>query len=376
MDGVEFFYDRFVLSFGQSDQAEMLRRIREASGGVAAALRGLGALLGGRSRGGRRARVGRRRRPCGFRRPRGARAETLPRARASGRAAWRRLSPRIVASRRRSTGAARRSRRRPRRARRSRPRRIRPRGAAPAAAIVGAYVRESFGGFLLRRKRWNDSRDCSTFPISREQPHDEYSRRVAGLPRCAASPAARRPLHLQSKSSCSSSSRSSSSVILDVRRSPFTSTMTPRCRPRPGYAERPDPSVARPSTALFARVCPAEKLREEVPGSVAVPGYTVRWPGAAGCVTVTFIEMPKAPEGTPQAPVAFRARDSPAEKAGPPRGSSPGACRRAGGRHGEEREGGARGGTEIDALLESRCRPSDRIVSVMRRPTGVPAAPR
>ncbi len=45
-DGIEFFYDRFVLSFGQSDQAEMLRRIREATGGAAAALRGVGAALG------------------------------------------------------------------------------------------------------------------------------------------------------------------------------------------------------------------------------------------------------------------------------------------------------------------------------------------
>ncbi|MGA7991038.1 MAG: DUF3488 and transglutaminase-like domain-containing protein, partial [Thermoanaerobaculia bacterium] len=46
-DGVEFFYDRFVLSFGQSDQAEMLRRIREATGGAAAVLRDWGAALAG-----------------------------------------------------------------------------------------------------------------------------------------------------------------------------------------------------------------------------------------------------------------------------------------------------------------------------------------
>jgi hypothetical protein len=45
-DGIEFFYDRFVLSFGQSDQAEMLRRIREATGGVAGVLRGIGTILG------------------------------------------------------------------------------------------------------------------------------------------------------------------------------------------------------------------------------------------------------------------------------------------------------------------------------------------
>ncbi|HSB62671.1 MAG TPA: DUF3488 and transglutaminase-like domain-containing protein [Thermoanaerobaculia bacterium] len=31
-DGLEFFYDRFILSFGQGDQVELLRRIREAAG--------------------------------------------------------------------------------------------------------------------------------------------------------------------------------------------------------------------------------------------------------------------------------------------------------------------------------------------------------
>ena len=39
-DGVEFFYDRFVLSFGQADQAEMFRRIREAAGNALGVLRG------------------------------------------------------------------------------------------------------------------------------------------------------------------------------------------------------------------------------------------------------------------------------------------------------------------------------------------------
>ncbi len=124
-DGIEFFYDRFVLSFGQSDQAEMLRRIREAAGGVAAALRGVGALLGeplarvtgGRAWAGAAA-------LAAPRRPRRARAEDASSpARASGRAACRRPRPRTAASRRRSTGAARRSRRRPRPPRRSRRRR-------------------------------------------------------------------------------------------------------------------------------------------------------------------------------------------------------------------------------------------------------------
>ena len=41
-DGLEFFYDRFILSFGQADQAELLRRIREAAGGAVAFLRGAG----------------------------------------------------------------------------------------------------------------------------------------------------------------------------------------------------------------------------------------------------------------------------------------------------------------------------------------------
>ena len=38
-DGLEFFYDRFILSFGQGDQVELLRRIREAAGGAFDVLR-------------------------------------------------------------------------------------------------------------------------------------------------------------------------------------------------------------------------------------------------------------------------------------------------------------------------------------------------
>ncbi|HEX7615973.1 MAG TPA: DUF3488 and transglutaminase-like domain-containing protein [Thermoanaerobaculia bacterium] len=41
-DGLEFFYDRFVLSFSQGDQAEILRRLREAAGGALSALRHAG----------------------------------------------------------------------------------------------------------------------------------------------------------------------------------------------------------------------------------------------------------------------------------------------------------------------------------------------
>jgi hypothetical protein len=42
-DGLEFFYDRFILSFGQGDQAEILRKIREATGGALDVLRRAGA---------------------------------------------------------------------------------------------------------------------------------------------------------------------------------------------------------------------------------------------------------------------------------------------------------------------------------------------
>lgn len=44
-DGLEFFYDRFVLSFGQGDQAELLRRLRGAAGGALSALRRAGGGL-------------------------------------------------------------------------------------------------------------------------------------------------------------------------------------------------------------------------------------------------------------------------------------------------------------------------------------------
>jgi transglutaminase-like putative cysteine protease len=148
-DGVEFFYDRFVLSFGQSDQAEMLRRIREATGGAAAVLRDWGAALAGaaaRLTGGRAwlgaaalavfaallALAGRR----FFGRARfGTRG--LPPASAAyrrlQRALHRRGAPLTPSSAPAETLAAAAS--------------FGPAAAAPAAAIVGAYVLESFGGF-------------------------------------------------------------------------------------------------------------------------------------------------------------------------------------------------------------------------------------
>ncbi|MCM3875900.1 MAG: DUF3488 and transglutaminase-like domain-containing protein [Thermoanaerobaculia bacterium] len=41
-DGLEFFFDRFVLSFGQGDQAELIRRLRDVAGGALSALRRAG----------------------------------------------------------------------------------------------------------------------------------------------------------------------------------------------------------------------------------------------------------------------------------------------------------------------------------------------
>ncbi len=157
-DGIEFFYDRFVLSFGQSDQAEMLRRLREATVGLSAALKGAGSAAGtalARLTGGRvwagagtialaaalaalamrrllsRAHFGTRGLPpasAAYRRlqkalhrrgapltPSSAPAETLAAAAAYGRAA-----------------------------------------AEPAAAIVKAYVRESFGGFSASEEEKKD----------------------------------------------------------------------------------------------------------------------------------------------------------------------------------------------------------------------------
>ena len=148
-DGMEFFYDRFVLSFGQSDQAELLRRIREAAGGLAAGLRNVGARLGtplAHLTGGRawaaaagiallvallvlivrrllsRARFGTRGLP-----PASAAYRRLQKA------LHRRGAPLTPSSAPAETLAA--------------ASKFGPAAAAPAAAIVGAYVRESFGGF-------------------------------------------------------------------------------------------------------------------------------------------------------------------------------------------------------------------------------------
>ena len=108
-DGIEFFYDRFVLSFGQSDQAEMLRRLREVTGQR-------GRRAQGRVRGGSGARSpAPRAAACGRERPRSrssscssrSRSGACSPARASARAACRRRRRRTAASRRLFTGAAR-----------------------------------------------------------------------------------------------------------------------------------------------------------------------------------------------------------------------------------------------------------------------------
>ena len=148
-DGIEFFYDRFVLSFGQSDQAEMLRRLREATGGAAQALKGAGAaagaalarLTGGRAWAGAgaiallaavvalalkrflsRARFGTRGLP-----PASAAYRRLQKA------LHRRGAPLTPSSAPAETLAA--------------AERFGPAAQQPAEAIVRAYVRESFGGF-------------------------------------------------------------------------------------------------------------------------------------------------------------------------------------------------------------------------------------
>ena len=157
-DGIEFFYDRFVLSFGQSDQAEMLRRLREATGGAAQALKGAGAgigaalarLTGGRAWAGAgaiallgalvalalkrflsRARFGTRGLP-----PASAAYRRLQKALHRRGAA---LTPSSAPA---ETLAA--------------AERFGPAAQQPAEAIVRAYVRESFGGFSASEEEKKD----------------------------------------------------------------------------------------------------------------------------------------------------------------------------------------------------------------------------
>jgi transglutaminase-like putative cysteine protease len=147
-DGVEFFYDRFVLSFGQSDQAEMLRSLREATGRAGATLKAafggvggaLARLAGGSAWGGAAVlallaalvAVATRR----FLSRTRFRTRGLPPASAAYRrlqkALHRRGAPLTPASAPAETLAA--------------AERFGPAARQPAEAIVGAYVKESFGG--------------------------------------------------------------------------------------------------------------------------------------------------------------------------------------------------------------------------------------
>ena len=140
-DGLEFFYDRFILAFGQGDQVDLLRRIREAAGGAIEVLRRVGrakglplipaagvagallvlavfVLVGRRLRGARWGTHGLAPASAAYRRLQKA----LHRAGAP-------LTPASVPGETLSAAAA-----------------LGPRAARPAEAIVRAYVRESFGG--------------------------------------------------------------------------------------------------------------------------------------------------------------------------------------------------------------------------------------
>ena len=142
-DGLEFFYDRFILSFGQGDQVELLRRIREAAGGALEVFRRArgSSVLPRREAIGLAAAalflavlvfLGRRRRRSGWK----------VRGLAPASAAYRRLqkalhragaplTPASVPGETLAAAAA-----------------LGPRAARPAEAIVLAYVRESFGGLV------------------------------------------------------------------------------------------------------------------------------------------------------------------------------------------------------------------------------------
>ena len=164
-DGVEFFYDRFVLSFGQSDQAEMLRSLREATGRAGAALK---AAFGGV--GGALARI------AGGSAWRGAgvlallaalvavaarrflsrtrfKTRGLPPASAAYRrlqkALHRRGAPLTPASAPAETLAA--------------AGRFGLAAQQPAAEIVGAYVKESFGGFSASEEEEESSGTLDRF---------------------------------------------------------------------------------------------------------------------------------------------------------------------------------------------------------------------
>src|SRR5262249_20357657 len=74
------------------------------------------------------------------------------------------------------------------------------------------------------------------------------------------------------------------------------------------------------TTALLARVCPAEKEIVRVPRSGAPTPKILRSPPVFAAVTVMLTESALAPAGIPHFPVSVNGRVKPASSAGPPSG--------------------------------------------------------
>ena len=72
------------------------------------------------------------------------------------------------------------------------------------------------------------------------------------------------------------------------------------------------------TTALFARVWPAEKLRATATGAVASPGNRRRLPVVGVLTAVTLRASALAVPGIPQRPAATRTRSLNGGTAGPP----------------------------------------------------------
>src|SRR5438046_749665 len=100
---------------------------------------------------------------------------------------------------------------------------------------------------------------------------------------------------------------------------PFTSTIRWTVPPEGSAFEKDaPPPVPRRSTALFARVCPAEKLSTLVGGIAPPSGNTVMCPPEEGCVTVRLTATLFAVAGIPHWPVTTKLRTPPPARAGPP----------------------------------------------------------
>ena len=83
-------------------------------------------------------------------------------------------------------------------------------------------------------------------------------------------------------------------------------------------AKVPVPDDASMMSALFARVCPAEKFTVEALGGVASPGKKRRWPGPEAPTAVTFNDKALAFAGMPQRSVATTTGSAVRSGAGPP----------------------------------------------------------